>query len=138
MAGRRRSGPCTTQLSVRSYENANLSGLNSIGNRLGDPMAHSGGFSVDVGISGNEGIWPIENRNGTEPLLITAIDVAHDVRQQAICSLANLMRSPIVHFQYLCVSAHVDTKRGPGKWLLKNALSEIASKEYCVRSCRCD
>src|SRR5262249_9589106 len=101
MVGRRCSGPCPIELSGRSHENANLSGLNSIGNCLGDPMAYSGGFSVDVGVSGNEGIWPIENRNGTEPLLLTAVDIAHDIRQQAICSLANLMRSSVVHFQYL-------------------------------------
>jgi hypothetical protein len=61
MVGRRRNGPCTIELSVGSHENANLSRLNSIGNCLRDPISHSGGFSVGIGVSGNEGIWPIEN-----------------------------------------------------------------------------
>ena len=125
--------PCPLEFGLGADKDTDLVWLAPFAQPLRDPRPDSIRLLAWILALLNQRRRPVEHRNGSAPPFGIAIDIGHRGRKQAIRMQADLVRGAIVDPKRERSPAHVEPECLPGKWLLENALTEIAGEEQPVR-----
>ena len=81
---------CPGELIVRPDENPYLGGCNSVGHGLLDPIGYACDFALVIGVCLDFGIGAVEHGHRSAPILLVAINVLYELREEAVRGLSDL------------------------------------------------